>query len=560
MQALNCGVNQLSSLPSLPAGLMWLSCDSNQLTSLPALPHTLYTFTVGHNPQLACMPPLMEFAGPSNFFYIGNTGISCLSNVVQHSGFIPAIDTMPLCEPINPNGCEPGWNAMGMVYFDGDDDCTFGSTESTMHNVKLSLSQNGGSAQSVFTNYNGLYSFLADTLLPYTVSIDTSELYFSVTCPDDNLYTQNPSVNPFSTGLDFALKCKPGFDVGVQSIVQTLGMLFPGQTATVQIHAGDLAQYFGTSCNTDGLFGELTATFTGPAGVASISAPGGVSGNTITWPVMDMSQWNYSVILGLDSTAQSGDQICFDVTLTASTGTDNNQSNNTLTHCFTVVNSYDPNFKEVFPTTPQPSSWYTYTVHFQNTGTAAAQHIVIKDTLDSNLDWTSFQRLGASHNDLTQVFENGVVHFNFPNINLPDSNSNEPESHGWVQYRVKSKSTVDPFSTVIHNTASIYFDFNAPIVTNDALVEYSTSIATVPAIDFQLYPNPTADHVTIVLPKEHPNALVAVYDLTGREVVSTTPVNAQVRLQTRVLCSGVYHVAMLVNGKSIGGKKLVVVR
>jgi len=91
-------------------------------------------------------------------------------------------------------------------------------------------------------------------------------------------------------------------------------------------------------------------------------------------------------------------------------------------------------------------------------------------------------------------------------------------------------------------------------------VEPATGILNTAQPNFELYPNPTADHVTIVLPKEHPNALVAVYDLTGREVLSTAPVNAQVQLQTRVLSSGVYHVAMLVNGKSIGGKKLVVVR
>ncbi|HLK97586.1 MAG TPA: T9SS type A sorting domain-containing protein, partial [Hymenobacter sp.] len=340
----------------------------------------------------------------------------------------------------------------------------------------------------------------------------------------------------------------------------TAGVFFPAQTATVRINAGDMGQYFGTECNTSGVYGELAATFYGPVSVGSISGSGGVSGNTITWNVSDMSLPGYFVLFGVDSTAQAGDPICLDITLTPSSGTDNNPSNNTLSHCFTVVNSYDPNFKEVYPTTPQPSSWYTYTVHFQNTGTAAAQHIVIKDTLDANLDWSSFQRLGASHNDLTQVFENGIVHFNFPNINLPDSNSNEPDSHGWVQYRVKSKSTVDPLSTTIHNTASIYFDFNAPIVTNDALVEPATGILNTAQPNFELYPNPTADHVTIVLPKEHPNALVAVYDLTGREVLSTAPVNAQARLQTRLLSFGVYHVAMLVNGKSIGGKKLVVVR
>ena len=557
---LQCSFNNLITLPQLPQSLRKLWASNNDLTMIPALPDTLQYLAINNNPNLTCLPPFSVLTGTPNF-NIANTGIDCLPNSIQHPDItsFPAVDTMAICGLLNANGCQVAWNILGTIHEDNNSNCVVDPVENKLGNIKVQLYQ-GTLEQQVYSNGVGHYSFDTD-LTSYIMSVDTVDLPFVVSCPSNNTQMVTlTSIDSMDFDIDFGLECKPGYDIGVHSIVSSAGMFFPSQSATVTINAGDLAQYFGTSCNTNGLFGEITATFTGQAGVASISAPGGASGNTITWPVMDMSQWNYSVILGLESTAQSGDQICFTVTITANTGTDNNPSNNTLAHCFTVVNSYDPNFKEVYPTTPQPDSWYTYTVHFQNTGTAAAQHIVIKDTLDANLDRASFQRLGASHNDLTQVFQNGIVHFNFPNINLPDSNSNEPESHGWVQYRVKSKPTVNPLSTVIHNTASIYFDFNDPIVTNDALVEYSTSVATLPNIDFQLYPNPTANHVTIVLPKEHPNALVAVHDLTGREVFSTAPVNAQVQLQTLVLSSGVYHVAMRVNGKSIGGKKLVVVR
>ena len=184
-----------------------------------------------------------------------------------------------------------------------------------------------------------------------------------------------------------------------------------------------------------------------------------------------------------NTAAQAGQQVCLTVKVEANAGVDNNPLNDNLTHCFNVVNSFDPNDKQVYPKyVDQPGGWHTYTVRFQNTGTAPAIHIIVKDTLDQNLDWSSFQLLSYSHNNLTQVFQDNVVHFNFPNIYLPDSNSNEPESHGYIQYRIKTNSSITP-GTVIHNTAAIYFDFNDPVITNDAVVTYCTPIETQQSID-----------------------------------------------------------------------------
>ena len=64
-----------------------------------------------------------------------------------------------------------------------------------------------------------------------------------------------------------------------------------------------------------------------------------------------------------------------------------------------------------------------------------------------------------------QVYNDGLVKFNFPHINLPDSNSNEAASHGYVQYKIRAKDSLAIGST-IENTANIFFDFNPPIITN----------------------------------------------------------------------------------------------
>ena len=135
--------------------------------------------------------------------------------------------------------------------------------------------------------------------------------------------------------------------------------------------------------------------------------------------------------------------------------------------------AYDPNDKQVSPSNPSFEENYTlfdeeltYTIRFQNTGTDTAFNIVIRDTLDSNLDWNTFRPLDASHAFQTQIdYDNGAVAFSFPQILLPDSIVNEPGSHGYVRYAVSPFADLEE-NTAVLNTAHIYFDFNPAIVTN----------------------------------------------------------------------------------------------
>ena len=153
------------------------------------------------------------------------------------------------------------------------------------------------------------------------------------------------------------------------------------------------------------------------------------------------------------------------------TAGDYNLSNNSLTYCFPVVNALDPNAKEVYPMGNVDSGqWLTYTIRFQNTGNAPAQNIYIIDTLSPYIDASTFQLLAYSALNLTQIFGN-VVRFNFPNINLPDSASNEPASHGYVQFKVKLKAGA-PSGVQVNNTAYIYFDLNPAVVTNTVSNSY----------------------------------------------------------------------------------------
>ena len=85
----------------------------------------------------------------------------------------------------------------------------------------------------------------------------------------------------------------------------------------------------------------------------------------------------------------------------------------------------------------------------------------------------------------------------FQDIHLVDSFHNEPQSHGYITYRIKPKNNL-VIGDVINNSASIYFDFNAPVITNTqkTKVVKTTAIWT-GAID-SLWENPGNWNINLV--------------------------------------------------------------
>ncbi len=147
-----------------------------------------------------------------------------------------------------------------------------------------------------------------------------------------------------------------------------------------------------------------------------------------------------------------------------------------------------------------------YTIRFQNTGNDTAFTIVIRDTLDSQLDLNTFEILGASHTYDFKMENNGAIEFRFEDILLPDSTINELLSHGFVSYRIKVKHGLNP-PVIIRNRAFIYFDFNGAILTNsteNVLIPMFTSVFEVnkEVIKLKAFPNPahTELQVSVIPP------------------------------------------------------------
>jgi hypothetical protein len=141
--------------------------------------------------------------------------------------------------------------------------------------------------------------------------------------------------------------------------------------------------------------------------------------------------------------------------------------------------------------------------------------------MDSDLDLSTFQLLAYSHHTITQILAGGIVRFNLPNINLPDSNSNEPLSHGYVQYKIKLKNNAAN-GTQISNTAYIYFDFNPAVVTNTTLnIISAVGIEQLSVNDnrINIYPNPTRGEFTLSFSNPSgEKARMKIYNILGETV------------------------------------------
>lgn len=139
--------------------------------------------------------------------------------------------------------------------------------------------------------------------------------------------------------------------------------------------------------------------------------------------------------------------------------------------CQENIGSFDPNDKTGYPKGFCAAHYIRadqdieYKIRFQNTGTDTAFNIIIIDTLSNFLSPASVRPGSSSHPYEFELLGEGVVKFSFPSAMLPDSNINEPASHGFIKFTVSPMPNV-PMGAVIENYAAIYFDFNSPIYTN----------------------------------------------------------------------------------------------
>lgn len=288
-----------------------------------------------------------------------------------------------------------------------------------------------------------------------------------------------------------------------------------------------------------------------------------VAGNVLTWNVSSLSQLNslYSyMMVTCDSFAVLGDTLCNTLYITY-TGTDSITVNDTADICRLVSNSYDPNDKSVFPAgdgalglIPNGTT-LSYLVNFQNTGNDTAYDVVIVDSINSNLNINTFQLLEASHPVNVTWLAGNVINFRFENIYLPDSNTNEPLSHGFVSYKIDALPGLADGATIT-NTAHIYFDFNPAIVTNTTLntIDIPTSVRNISngSLTARVFPNPANNELAITT--DNASFSAQLFDMVGRPVATSVTNNGKAVMNTSSLASGMYILHINAGGKEMTTK------
>lgn len=500
--AIDCRANQITSLPSFPNNLHAILCSNNQINSLPNLPNSLENLDCTNNP-INCLPIL-----PSNLnLSIRNTNIHCIPNNILNIDSI-----LPLCT--NPlDICELNAYTKGIVYNDINVNGIWDTpTEQVLPSQIINVLPN---------NWHGISDFNGE----YFVKLDTNTNN-TWNCTVPKYTTVQPtsySINPkdtlglidgdFNFGIHFLPNVKD-LEVALSSTVSR-----PGFKTNIAVSVNNVG-----SVNQSNITVKLKKP-DGYAITATSTPPTSILNDTLIWENISINilqSSSFYVELQVPVDAELGTEQKYETWANGTLG-DSTPINNYATWSESVRGSYDPNDKLVSKTTLPPSydiekDRLIYTIRFQNTGTDTAFYVRVKDEIPSNLNMATLRVINASHAYQLIVREKNIVEFAFPNILLPDKTTNEAKSHGFVQFSIQPKAGL-PINAKIENNAGIYFDYNAPVITNFATTEVkiTTGLASNKNLDFKLYPNPTNSTVRVELPYNGDGYWI-LSDISGRQI------------------------------------------
>ncbi len=103
--------------------------------------------------------------------------------------------------------------------------------------------------------------------------------------------------------------------------------------------------------------------------------------------------------------------------------------------------------------------------------------------------------------------------------------------------------------------ADIYFDFNYPIITNDAVTLFQATMTiedNTKNIELKFYPNPTTDYFNII--SETMIQSIELYDVSGRLVRTSLVNDFETKQNVSNLTNGVYLLKIKTQKGEITGK------
>lgn len=443
--------------------------------------------------------------------------------------------------PVGPcGGPGPVYNVIsGKAYGDFNNNCVFdAATDLPIANRPIHI--NNG-AYYGWTDNQGDYAFAVGPGT-YTVTQQILGPYFASGCPASGTYNTVFVGTGGNFTADFAdsvqVICPDlWMDIGVNNLVRCSNRVLN-------------VDYCNLGTITDS---NVVVVITLPDSITLDSATipyTSLPNNVFAFDVGTLVPWqcgnfNINVTVGCDSL---GTVLCMlgDIYGMVSPECD---TGNAMSECQTLIGSFDPNDKQVASQSPQmgyvtaddigPDDDLSYLIRFQNTGTDTAREVIILDTISPLLDIETVVVGSASH-PLQWTRTGNVIRVEFPGILLPDSGANFNGSMGYVKIHADQLPGHQP-GTVIENSAAIYFDSNAPIITNTTVNTIPLVIATDNPIsaELQLYPNPGRDQVTLVWEAEEGDEWILL-DLQGKAILHQTLKGRETTISTSGLPSGMY--------------------
>lgn len=502
LYTLDCSWNSLTSLNlTNQTSLQNLTLYNNQLTTLfikngrneqnLALANNPYlTYICADEFQLNTLQTELNNSGLNNTilnsycsFTPGGTFYTIEGNIKMDS---------------NNNGCEVsdlGWSNFGFYITDGTTSANLISNSSGNYFIPVSV----GTQTITPVLENPTYFNVLPTTISVTFPTQTSPFIQNFCITPNGIH---PDLEVTLLPIEVA---RPGFDAHYKIIYKNKGTTT--QSGAVSLTFNDAV---------------LDLVISNPVVASALT-------NNLSWNFNNLQPTESRAItftLNVNTPTETpavngGDILNYSATITSS-ATDETPLDNTFALNQTVVNAFDPNDKtclEGATITPEMVGKYVhYIIRFENTGTYSAENIVVKDIIDTEeFDVSTLIPTSGSHSFVTRISQYNKVEFIFENINLPFDDAN---NDGYVAFKIKTLPTLVVGNT-FSNTASIYFDYNAPIVTDPA----TTTIAILGTPDFEfstyfsLYPNPASTLLNIDLKKDIEVSSVNIYNTLGQLVL-----------------------------------------
>lgn len=221
---------------------------------------------------------------------------------------------------------------------------------------------------------------------------------------------------------------------------------------------------------------------------------------------------------------------------------DESPDDNTSTLSQLVVNSYDPNDKTCLEgdalNIEKVGDYVHYLIRFENLGTAEATFVRVKDVIDTlKFDINSFAILNSSHPCECSITEGNVIEFLFNYINLSNQHG---VNDGFISFKIRTFANLQ-LNDIFLNKALIYFDYNAPVITNECetiiLLNVNAEDNKLPGSDIRIFPNPADELVHIS--SKHSIQQVDLLDGNGRLIRSFPGTTA---IQVGNLKNGLYFI------------------